>query len=285
MLYLLISILCSVSVGVFFKLLKKKSSVTVFLLVINYLIASIATYILFQPQFDYSKLNWNYIIPLSLLLPTVFWILSIAINQSGIVKTDIAQRISLIIPILCSYWLFKEEISNFKLTGLIIGLIAVVFILQKNSRSKASGAFSFYLLLTFLGYGVIDVLFKQIALHSQIPYTTSLFFIFVGALLVTIIYLFINQKTFQTISIRHFINGIILGILNFSNIYFYLKAHQYFKENPTTVFASMNFGVIILGTLIGIVFFKEKLTKVNIIGLILALIAVAFIVIAQTKSI
>lgn len=285
MLYLLISILCSVSVGVFFKLLKKKSSVTVFLLVINYLIASIATYILFQPQFDYSKLNWNYIIPLSLLLPTVFWILSIAINQSGIVKTDIAQRISLIIPILCSYWLFKEEISNFKLTGLIIGLIAVVFILQKNSRSKASGAFSFYLLLTFLGYGVIDVLFKQIALHSQIPYTTSLFFIFLGAFIITTSYLSFNQKTLKTITIRHFINGIILGILNFSNIYFYLKAHQYFKENPTTVFASMNFGVIILGTLIGIVFFKEKLTKVNIIGLILALIAVAFIVIAQTKSI
>lgn len=285
MLYLLISILCSVSVGVFFKLLKKKSSVTVFLLVINYLIASLATYVLFQPQFDFSKLNWNYIIPLSLLLPTVFWILTIAINQSGIVKTDIAQRISLVIPILCSYWLFKEEISNFKLTGLIIGLIAVVFILQKNSRIKTSGTFSFYLLLTFLGYGIIDVLFKQIALHSQIPYTTSLFFIFIGALIVTTIYLCINQKAFKTITIRHFINGIILGILNFSNIYFYLKAHQYFKENPTTVFASMNFGVIILGTLIGIVFFKEKLTKVNIIGLILALIAVAFIVIAQTKSI
>jgi hypothetical protein len=34
---------------------------------------------------------------------------------------------------------------------------------------------------------------------------------------------------------------------NFGNILFYLKAHQAFADNPSTVFAAMNMGVIILG--------------------------------------
>jgi hypothetical protein len=44
---------------------------------------------------------------------------------------------------------------------------------------------------------------------------------------------------------------------NFGNILFYLKAHQAFADNPSTVFAAMNMGVIILGSL-GILVFKEK---------------------------
>jgi drug/metabolite transporter (DMT)-like permease len=73
----------------------------------------------------------------------------------------------------------------------------------------------------------------------------------------------------------------LLGLFNFLNIWFYLKAHQSFAKNPTTVFATMNFGVILLGTLIGAVYFKEKLSKKNILGLVLAVVAIIFIVISQ----
>ncbi|MEG0850051.1 MAG: EamA/RhaT family transporter, partial [Flavobacterium sp.] len=70
-------------------------------------------------------------------------------------------------------------------------------------------------------------------------------------------------------------------IFNFGNILFYLKAHKAFAENPSTVFAGMNMGVIILGSLVGLFFFKEKLSKINIIGLLLALVSIVFIVRSQ----
>jgi hypothetical protein len=41
--------------------------------------------------------------------------------------------------------------------------------------------------------------------------------------------------------------GGLVGAFNFGNILFYLKAHQAFADNPSTVFAAMNMGVIILG--------------------------------------
>jgi drug/metabolite transporter (DMT)-like permease len=75
--------------------------------------------------------------------------------------------------------------------------------------------------------------------------------------------------------------GALVGLFNFGNILFYLKAHQSFAENPSTVFAGMNMGVIIIGSLTGIFIFKEKLSKMNFTGLFLALIAIVLIVLSQ----
>jgi hypothetical protein len=66
--------------------------------------------------------------------------------------------------------------------------------------------------------------------------------------------------------------------LNFSNIYFYIRAHQTFPENPTLVFSAMNIGVISLGTLIGAGVFKEKLSLVNGFGILLAVGAIIVLI-------
>ena len=86
------------------------------------------------------------------------------------------------------------------------------------------------------------------------------------------------------ITFRNFLFGGLIGILNFGNILFYLKAHQAFAKNPSTVFAGMNMGVIIIGSLVGLFIFKEKLSNRNFAGLFLALIAVVLIVISQNYA-
>ena len=79
--------------------------------------------------------------------------------------------------------------------------------------------------------------------------------------------------------------GLILGLFNFGNILFYLKAHKALVTNPSTVFAAMNLGVIVVGSLIGILVFKEKLTKLNYFGIALALCAVILITISQLNAV
>ena len=83
------------------------------------------------------------------------------------------------------------------------------------------------------------------------------------------------------LSVINFAFGTLIGIFNFGNILFYLQAHKAFAENPSTVFAAMNMGVIVLGGLVGILIFKEKVTKKNYAGLFLALAAIFFITISQ----
>ena len=138
------------------------------------------------------------------------------------------------------------------------------------------------MLFVFLGYGIIDVFFKKIALVHEYAYTTLLFYIFGGCFIFSILLIVSRINSIKrSKNTKYLLFGFLLGVFNFCNIFFYLKAHQVFKETPTTVFAGMNFGVIILGTIIGYFFFKEKLSKKNIFGLILAILAVILIVIAD----
>jgi len=73
----------------------------------------------------------------------------------------------------------------------------------------------------------------------------------------------------------------LLGMFNFMNIFFYLKAHQALSAQPSLVFASMNIGVVVLGTLLGYFLFKEQLSKLNFAGVGLAIVAIVMITTAQ----
>ena len=283
MVYLILSIISSVSVGILFKLIRSKASVTILLFTFNYAVATCAAFYFFKPDLpaSFTHIPWSLVLPLIILLPGIFMFLPLAIKNSGIIKTDIAQRLSLIIPILCSLWLFKERISSLKMAALVIGFLSVIFILNKKNTSQKN---SLYLLVIFFGYGCIDVLFKQVALSQSISYTAVLTYIFTGCFLVCLVATAVKLKKIKTgFKANMVMYGIVLGIINFANIFFYLKAHQFFKDTPTTVFATMNFGVVLLGTLVGTFFFKEKLTKLNGIGLFLALLAITLIVISQNK--
>ncbi|RZL61608.1 MAG: hypothetical protein EOO93_12950 [Pedobacter sp.] len=143
-----------------------------------------------------------------------------------------------------------------------------------------------YLLAVFFGFGVVDVLFKIVSQITEVNYTTSLFLIFCIAFIVSIIYISYLVFTKKTkLQLINFVCGCILGFFNFGNILFYLKAHKSMADNPSTVFAAMNMGVIIFGSLIGIFIFKERLSKLNYTGLGLALIAIILITLSKLHAV
>lgn len=288
MIYIILSICCSVTVAVLLKTARRFGINIQQSINWNYLSALILCFISFSPNVNILShaSPWKFYIPLSVLLPTVFILLAISIRYIGIVKTDIAQRLSLFIPILASYFIFNETISQLKLIGLSIGFLAIFLTLNKKTESSSEKNRWIFPLIVLFGFGIIDVLFKQIAVNEDIPFTTSLFVIFCGAFLLSSIislYSILIKKT--ALELKSFYFGIVLGIFNFGNILFYLKAHKALANNPSTVFAAMNFGVIIVGSLIGIVVFKEKISKINYIGIALALIAVIIITASQLYAI
>ena len=284
MIYIFLSILCSVSVGVLLKIAKKYTIDIVQVITCNYVIALLLSYISFRPDLSVvtPEAPWAWYIALGILLPSVFLFLAASIRHMGIVKTDIAQRLSLFIPILASYFIFHETIPELKLAGLAIGFLAVFFTLYKSSTAGTTSQKWLYPAVVLLGFGTIDILFKQIAAYTPIAYTTSLFVVFVCALVVALlftIYGFMAQKS--TFNKKNIAVGLLLGALNFGNILFYLKAHKAFSNNPSTVFASMNLGVVVLGSLIGIFAFHEKMNRINYAGILMAIAAIILITLSQ----
>ncbi|MNI62396.1 hypothetical protein D3C73_1177170 [compost metagenome] len=125
-------------------------------------------------------------------------------------------------------------------------------------------------LVVWAGYGVIDILFKQVA-RAGTAFAAGLLLAFVLAGGLMLVYLLARRVRWER---RHLLAGVALGAFNFGNILTYIRAHQSLPEHPALVFASMNMGVITLGTLVGALVFREPLTRVNGLGIALALAAI-----------
>nr|WP_315232311.1 EamA family transporter [uncultured Flavobacterium sp.] len=282
MLFLILSIICSVTVGVIFKVARKYTISHTQIVAWNYVFAGTLCYLSFSPDLNTveSTAPWWLYITIGILLPSIFLFLAASIKHMGIVKTDAAQRLSLFIPILAAWLLFKEEFNMLKISAFVLAIPALLLILTKNTENTKNKWG--YPAVVLIGFGIIDILFKQIATYTSLPYTTSLFVILGIAMCImftVVAYEVIFKKV--TLNIHNILFGGLVGIFNFGNILFYLKAHQEFSKNPSTVFAGMNMGVIIIGSLVGVLIFKEKLSKMNFIGLFLALIAIVLIVLSQ----
>ena len=276
MIYLLISILASVSVSVLLKIARQKQIGLAQAIGVNYAVATLLTAALLEPNFT----NWQQtLLPhawlfglLGVLLPSVFVIMGKAVQHAGIVKSDAAQRLSLFLPVLAAFALFGETLTPHRAVGLLLAFAALACLLIKPQKTAVSGSLKTQiacLLGVWLGYGVIDILFKKLYKTAGTGSNLLVMFALAGVLMAA--YLVVQKARWTRASI---IGGIVLGSLNFVNILFYLKAHRAFSGNPTLVFAGMNMGVIALGALVGAGVFKEKLSALNIAGVVLALTAV-----------
>jgi drug/metabolite transporter (DMT)-like permease len=286
MIYIFLSICCSVAVSVLLKLARRYNIDIYQAIAWNYSMAILLTLVFFRPHLgNLPHLSVGIYSTLGVLFPALFVVIGLAVKYAGIVRTDIAQRLSLFISLIAAFLLFNEQATPLKLIGISIGIIAVLCSIpwQKNDPANRRSAYSWlYLVVVFVGMGVIDVLLKKVSAIPNVPYTTSLFLIFTLAFVVSqlvLFYLVVTKKIKFTL--RHIVFGWILGVANFGNILFYIKAHQALSTSPSMVFSAMNIGVIVAGALIGLVIFKEKLSIVNKLGIVLAIAAIAVITISQ----
>ncbi len=286
MMYLIIAVLCSVAVSVLLKVLRQRNIDIRQTIVAGYPVAFALTWILLKPDVSgIDKLGgaWGIIIALGVLLPAVFVILGRAIEAVGMVATDAAQRLSLIIPIIAAFLLFGDKLHDTRIVGLGLGFLALGALIYRPQQPTQSGdsvnmkpnrrtlQTPLWLFGVWAGYGIIDILFKQVAKqNAAFPLTLLLSFGIAGLLL--FIYLLITRVRWQA---RALVAGIVLGGLNMGNIYAYVRAHQLLSDAPSIVFTGMNVGVIAVATLIGVGVFKEHLNRVNMLGLVFAVACVA----------
>ncbi|MEC5209697.1 drug/metabolite transporter (DMT)-like permease [Psychrobacter sp. PL15] len=314
MMYLTIAVLCSVAVSVLLKVLRQQNIDIRQTIVAGYPVAFLLTWVLLKPELSgVAELGgaWAIIIALGVLLPAVFVILGRAIAAVGMVATDAAQRLSLIIPIIAAFILFGEVLTGTRIFGLALGFLALGALVYRpqqpatvndtasvnmNGANLSSAGTNntsinnpsnnginknvlrtpLWLFGVWVGYGIIDILFKQVAKQGA-AFPLTLFVSFGLAGLLLFLYLLITRVRWQG---RALVAGLLLGALNMGNIYAYIRAHQVLSDSPSIVFTGMNVGVIAVATLIGVGVFKESLNRINVLGLVLAMSCVVVLFLA-----
>lgn len=273
--------LCSVMVSIILKKCVQHGLNALAMISWNYASAALLCLFWFKPNIDFNVLahtTWWLIILLGVLLPSIFFLLSQSLYYAGLVKTEIAQRISVVLSLSAAYLVFNEQFSTLKILGIGCGIVAVLLLLwQKNKSITTQSAYTskkamLVLLGVWVGYALVDVLLKYNS-SLGLGFAVSLNLIFLVAYVVSFLYAVVTIKK-QAVLPKNIAAGLLLGILNFANIALYVTAHQKFKDTPSVVFASMNIAVMVFGTLCGIWIFREKMTKLMQFSLIFAVIAI-----------
>ncbi|MBD9479165.1 EamA family transporter [Pseudoxanthomonas sp. PXM02] len=282
--YLLSSVVCSVLVSVLLKLMQRRGIDTAQGITWNYLAASLLCFSLLDPplaSLASPHAPWPALALLAVLLPGIFLALSASVRAAGIVRTDIAQRMSLVLSLLAAFLWFGEQANAQRLTGLALGLLAIVLLVlrPRDASAKAERGWTGWALplLVLIGYASVDVLLKHIAAAGT-PFAASLQVAFVAAFVVMMgVQLVRHARGGPALTLPALGTGLLLGALNFCNILFYVKAHRALPDNPAVVFSTMNIGVVLLGTLAGTLLFRERLSRMNMLAIPLAIMAISLI--------
>lgn len=281
--FLLLSVLCSVLVSVLLKLAPRQRIDIAQAITWNYAVAGALALWLLDPSLAALRAPqtpWVALVLLAIALPSIFLVLARSVRLAGIVRSDVAQRLSLLLSLAAAFLWFGEQASAGKLAGLALGLLAIVGILQRPAAASEGARGWPWLLAVWGGFALIDVLLKRIALAgvSSLSSLTLCFLIAFALMLgVQVVRRLRGDMRFDA---RSLAGGLVLGALNFANILFYVRAHQALPDSPAVVFATMNIGVVALGAVVGIVAFGERTSRWNRAGLALAVVAIAVIAFA-----
>ena len=285
MLALLLCVLANVLIMICFKLFFRKKVDSFIAIVVNYWVCLIlgSVFVGHVPILEYGlETKWvPYGLALGVLFISGFNIAALSVNYTGITITSVMQKMSLLVSSAFAIVFFAESTGFFKLLGIALSVLAVILINATKSEGKGfvPGKYFLYPLFTLLFSGVIEIILYYVqvtglSLDADAELTTFGFSVaaIIGFFIVSYQYA-TGKKKFQK---RDYIGGIALGIPNFFSIYLILVLLQQGFEG-SVVFPVLNISVLIAAAVVGLIAFREKLRPVNIVGIIVAILAIVSI--------
>ena len=284
MIYLILSILVSSLLFVIFKLFEVFKINTLQAIVVNYCIAfsfgiSISTNGI--PIGEIPEQPWFFgALFLGFIFITIFNVMAITAQKNGLSVASVAGKMSVVIPVVFGILAYKEGVGYVKVFGIILALVAVYLTASKSDTKAVSNKNLLFPLLLFLGSGILDTAIKYIETtyvsEGSVPMFLATIFgiaFFLGLLFI----IFQMIKGTFKFQFKNILGGIVLGIPNYYSMEFLIKALQTEGLESSIIFTLNNVSIVILTTVFGLFFFKEKLITKNWIGIALAVISIVLV--------
>ncbi len=289
MLYLLGSILFSSWLTISFKIIARLKINTLQAIVFNY-ITCVVTGILFSetPVLGSASLQQSWLpwaILMGLIFISLFHVIAFTAQSLGVAIASVASKLSLVIPFVFSIYLYNEYPSWWQVVGIAVALAAVVLTCYPHRKQQVGSTtlnYSVFFLpvLLFLGSGLLDTMIKYVEQtyldnKNQNDYLVTAFgsAASTGIILLVIQY-FQGRIPFQ---FRSVLAGICIGVPNYFSIWCLLNALKQYPGNSLIIIPVNNMGIVLFSSVVAALFFKEQLSLLNRIGIILALAAISMI--------
>lgn len=313
MLFLLFAIIFGSLFAVVFKLCQKWDIDTGQVILFNYVTAMLlsAGSILVSVTGGARLADYSLAAP-SVLLAVVqgaffylgFLVMNRSTWRSGVALTTAAARASLVLPLILSWLIFNQTAPSWLQVVLIIGAMLMMVLpaqslphdasLQTNISDKTRRVKTMLALVAvFFTYGTSDFLLKvvQNSVESraatdelmQAGLSLQMTIIFVSAAVVSLIACIVTgsfkkddarhgSSLHQGFRWRNALGGLALGLINTGCTSCMLQALG--RISTSTYYPLYNIGIVVVATLVGVIFFKEKLKPLQIAGLVIAAVAI-----------
>jgi drug/metabolite transporter (DMT)-like permease len=285
MFYLLVTIFLNVIIAVLFKLFPRYGVNTPQAIVVNYLVC-VVTGCLYIGEVPFDKETmaapW---VPWALVLGgafiSIFNLIAYNIKIHGITTATIANKLSLVIPVVFSFFLYREHIGLSKIAGVLLALPAVYLTSWQKQEKGQKMPGLFWPLVLFVSSGLLDTSLKYVECNflstgkSQAVFSIYTFAVAatLGVVMTTVLAV-AGKVKFEA---KNIIAGILVGVPNYFSIYFLIAALNCGILQSSAAIPTINISILVLSTLVALLFFKEQANGKRITGLILSIIAILLI--------
>ena len=284
MIYIAISIILFNVLVVFFKLFEKYNIDNLQALISNYFVSALLSLLLLNENDNIQssiESEWFiHAILLGTLFISIFNIYALGIQKIGIATSSVINKMSFIITVVYSIIFYENEVFSFNiLFGVLLALLGIYLSSTNNSSFNFDKKYLWIILIIFFGQGFVDIVLNDSKFY--IPKDENILFfliLFISATTAGIVILF-AKKQISHIKIKNLLWGAIFGIPNFFSIFYFLKALQsdYFIDKSYLIFPLTSVGIVVTTTFLGVLIYKEILTKRNLIGITIAVISILII--------
>jgi drug/metabolite transporter (DMT)-like permease len=215
---------------------------------------------------------------------SLFNLAAYTVQKIGVAAATVAYKLSLVIPFVFSIYLYNEEATALKIAGVALALLAVWFTTRPNKQERKGKKVSWLLwampLLLFVGSGLLDTMIKYVEQAfinpgNQDAYLITAFCVAAGIGMFILLFLFMTGR--QKVSGKAVVAGICIGVPNYFSIWCLLGALKGYAGNSSAIIPINNMGIVLFTAMVAWLFFKEKLSAINWLGIALSLGAIALI--------
>lgn len=308
MVFLLIAAVCGALFSIIFKVCQRRGIDTMQAILFNYVTAILVAWIpLFAHQLSGGPAvvnpfnqSWIWLALLQgLFFMSGFIVMAQSTRRCGVALTTVAARASLVIPVVLSWVLLAGPAPQWLPVGLVVTALVLMAAkplpnpslrspvigekreVQRPLTGKTSALIFF---LVFLFYGIADFSLKAVQnsvsaqcagdealVGRQLSALTGTIFV-MAALLSLLVVLCRPKSQRKPFDPRSIVAGAMLGLANLGCTTCILRSLTILPA--ATFFPLYNIAIVILGTLAGILLFKERIRPLQYIGLAIAIVAI-----------
>ena len=198
----------------------------------------------------------------------------------GVTPSTIANKMSMIIPIIIGIILLNEEVTFNKILGISFAFVAIFLSSIGDRKYSLNKNHLIIIVLLFIGQGLADGILNWAQEFILNGSNMNLFFAvtFLAAGFSGLLCLFFKLSS-QKVEIepKSIIWGIVLGIPNYLTLLYFVKSLKSELFSSSEIFPIINIGVIIFCTILSIILFRERVSIYNWLGVILGVFSIFII--------